>query len=380
MAEAAILEKGRALRLRFGGKAARFHAVWLRDNACDCETRSPQNGQRLIALRDIPRETTIAYAGVRGDRLHVTFSPEGKTLDYDIGWLLRQTYDRPGPAAAGWTAEAIETWDRSSMSALPGADFNAVRATASELRDWLEDLVRYGVGGLRNGPATDRALLEVVDLFGHVRETNYGRHFEVRTEVNPANLASTNLELQAHTDNPYRDPLPSILVLYCLESSAAGGENFVVDGFRAAERLREEHREWFDVLSRYCARFEYSGQSGVVLRSRRPMIELSPDGELIAVRFNNRSAAAISDVPYDDMETFYTAYRRFGEIVDDPQMGVEFRLSPGECFVVDNTRVLHGRRAFSGTGRRWLQGCYADKDGLLSKLAVLQAQDLESAQ
>ena len=110
------------------------------------------------------------------------------------------------------------------------------------------------------------------------------------------------------------------------------------------------------------------------------MIELSPDGELTAVRFNNRSAAAISDVPYDDMETFYTAYRRFGEIVDDPQMRVEFRLSPGECFVVDNTRVLHGRRAYSGTGRRWLQGCYADKDGLLSKLAVLQAQDLESAQ
>ena len=380
MPEAAILDNGRSLSLRFGGRAARFHAVWLRDNAWDCETRSPQNGQRLIALREIPPETAIAAAGICGDCLHVTFSPEGKTLDYDIRWLLRHTYDRPGPAAAGWTAEVIETWDRSSMPALPGADFNAVRVTPSALRDWLEDLVRYGVGGLRKGPATDRALLEVVDLFGHVRETNYGRHFEVRTEVNPDNLASTNLELQAHTDNPYRDPVPSILVLHCLESSAAGGESFVVDGFRAAERLREENREWFDVLSRYCARFEYAGQSGVVLRSRRPMIELSPDGELTAVRFNNRSAAAISDVPYDDMETFYTAYRRFGEIVDDPQMRVEFRLSPGECFVVDNTRVLHGRRAYSGTGRRWLQGCYADKDGLLSKLAVLQAQDLESAQ
>ena len=47
--------------------------------------------------------------------------------------------------------------------------------------------------------------------------------------------------------------------------------------------------------------------------------------------------------------------------------------------MVDNTRVLHARRAFSGTGKRWLQGCYADKDALLSTLAVLQAQHIEDA-
>ena len=217
--------------------------------------------------------------------------------------------------------------------------------------------------------------MRVVALFGYVRETNYGRHFEVRTTVNPTNLAYTGLGLQAHTDNPYRDPVPSIQVLYCLESSAAGGENMVVDGFRAAERLRDENREWFDVLTRHCARFEYAGEAGVVLRSRRPMIELAPDGELIAVRFNNRSAAAITDVPFDEMETYYAAYRRFGEIIDDPGMEVTFRLNPGECFVVDNTRVLHARKGYSGAGTRWLQGCYADKDGLLSKLASLNLKE-----
>jgi len=34
--------------------------------------------------------------------------------------------------------------------------------------------------------------------------------------------------------------------------------------------------------------------------------------------------------------------------------------------------VLHARKAFSGIGSRWLQGCYADKDGLLSTLRVLE--------
>jgi gamma-butyrobetaine dioxygenase len=87
---------------------------------------------------------------------------------------------------------------------------------------------------------------------------------------------------------------------------------------------------------------------------------------LIGVRFNNRSLAAVTDIPFDEMELWYAAYRRLGEIIDDPGMEVVFRLEPGEAFIVDNTRVLHARKAYSGTGKRWLQGCYADKDGLRS--------------
>ena len=88
----------------------------------------------------------------------------------------------------------------------------------------------------------------------------------------------------------------------------------------------------------------------------------------------NRSAAPITDVPFERMAAYYAAYRRLGEIIDDPAMAVSFRLDPGECFLVDNTRVLHARRAYSGSGTRWLQGCYADKDGLLSTLAALETR------
>ena len=213
-----------------------------------------------------------------------------------------------------------------------------------------------------------------------MRETNYGKWFEVRTEVNPTNLAYTGLGLQAHTDNPYRDPVPTLQVLYCLENSAEGGDSIVVDGFRAAHRLRDEDPDGFALLCGHCARFEYAGSSGTCLRSRRPMIELAPDGELVAVRFNNRSAAAITDVPYALMAAYYAAYRRFAEIIDDPAMGVSFKLEPGESFIVDNTRVLHARKGYSGAGARWLQGCYADKDGLLSTLAALEMQSMEAAQ
>lgn len=373
-------ENGGFLTLDDGRVQTRFHAIWLRDNAWDAETRSADNGQRLIALRDIPQETTISAATLAGSTLSITFAPEDKKVDYDVNWLLQNAYDRAASSQAGWTKNSVETWDSELMARIPVADFDVVHADPVALKNWLGQIVRFGFGKLINGPIEELALTRVVDLFGYVRETNYGRHFEVRTEVNPTNLAYTGLGLQAHTDNPYRDPVPTIQVLYCLESSAAGGENMVVDGFRVAERLRAENEEWFNVLSRYCAHFEYAGSDGVMLQSRRPMIELGPDGELIGVRFNNRSTAAITDVPFDDMETYYAAYRRMGEVIDDPAMEVSFRLEPGESFLVDNRRVLHARKGYSGSGKRWLQGCYADMDSLHSKLAVLDAMPSVAAQ
>jgi len=371
---------GQELKLSNGKDETRFHAMWLRDNAWDEETRSRGNGQRLITLNDIPGDTRIEQANINGNILHVTFLPEAKVIEYSIDWLMQNAYDRKQQSEPGWTAPEIETWDNSLNDSVPTVDFEAAHTSQSALENWLAGIAKYGFGKTTGGPIEDPALMRVVELFGFIRETNYGRHFEVRTEVNPTNLAFTGLGLQAHTDNPYRDPVPTIQVLYCLESSAAGGENMVVDGFRAAERLREENPRWFEVLSKYCAKFEYAGEAGVVLRSRRPMIELAPDGELIAVRFNNRSAGAITDVPYEDMADYYQAYRRLGEFIDDPQMEVTFRLEPGEAFLVDNTRVLHARKAYSGTGTRWLQGCYADKDGLRSTLAALKSSKRMAAE
>ena len=364
---------GKIVTLTIKGQTpVRYHAIWLRDNARDNETRAAGNGQRLIALSDIPADISINSAEITDSTLHIIFKPENKTIQYDLSWLAEHSYDTTAAKTPGWIPDDIETWDSQLSSALPTAAWNEIKNNRDTLHQWLAGVRKYGFAKLTNGPVEPGALLQVVKLFGYVRETNYGEFFEVRTEVNPENLAFTSLGLQAHTDNPYRDPVPTLQVLYCLENSADGGENMVVDGFAAATRLRDENPKWFDALASHCARFEYASETDVLLRSRKPMIELAPDGELTAVRFNNRSAAAITDVPFDDMANYYDAYRRLGEIIDDNQMEVTFKLSPGESFIVDNTRVLHARKGYSGAGNRWLQGCYADKDGLYSTLASLE--------
>ncbi|ASK17883.1 2-trimethylaminoethylphosphonate dioxygenase [Halomonas sp. N3-2A] len=368
-----IIDNGQAVLLTFQqGEQRRFHAVWLRDNAQDAATRSPDNGQRLISLADIPSTLRLTEARVQEGRLIVTITPESREFVYDGAWLWQHAYDLELPSQRGWLDEQYETWDASLAEHLPCVDITALSNEPAVRRRWLAGIRRYGFGKLTGGPIEDGALLDVVAQFGFVRETNYGRYFEVRSEIAPTNLAFTSLGLPAHTDNPYRDPVPTLQLLYCLENSAAGGDNRVVDGFCAAQRLREEDPRSFELLAGYCARFEYRGLNDVCLRTRRPLIELAPDGELIGFRFNNRSAAPFSDIPYADMVDYYAAYRRLGEILESPEMGVTFKLAPGEAFLVDNTRVLHARTGYSGEGSRWLQGCYADRDGLLSTLSCLE--------
>lgn len=357
------------------GSSARFHAIWLRDNGLDADTRSPVNGQKLISLLELPHTVTVAQALIgREGALTVTLAPEMKDLTFPAAWLHANAYDMARHRDTGWVSPVIETWDGSLQSGVPAGRWSHISQSQSELGKWLANVRKYGLAMLSGVPADPGALCRVAELFGYVRETNYGRWFEVRSELNPDNLAYTNLGLQAHTDNPYRDPVPTLQLLSCLENSVEGGNSIVVDGFRVVRRLRSESLRDFDLLTRYCARFEFAGSPGVRLRSRRPVIDLAPDGELVAIRFNNRSAAPLSDVPFEAMEDYYAAYRHFAEIVEDPAMRVTFKLSPGELFIVDNTRVLHSRTAFAGSGMRWLQGCYADKDGLLSTLAAIEEQ------
>ncbi len=370
-----IIDGGSAARITFAdGANARFHALWLRDNALDAETRSPGNGQRLITIKDVPASTAIVAAAVEPTgELTFTFAPDGRQTAFPADWLYERIYDKPAPARPGWVAAWIELWGRQLQGSAPKASYETIKQHPEARRDWLAAVRRYGFAILDDVPRQSGSLIDVASLFGFVRETNYGRWFEVRAEVNPNNLAYTNLGLQAHTDNPYRDPVPTLQLLSCLENSVEGGNSIVVDGFKAAQRLREESAEDFDLLTRYPVRFEYAGSADVRLSAKRPLIELGPDGEMIAIRFNNRSAAAFVDIPFDVMSAFYAAYRRFAEILDDRSMEVTFKLQPGELFIVDNTRVLHARKSFSGSGTRWLQGCYADKDGLMSMLAVLEA-------
>jgi gamma-butyrobetaine dioxygenase len=148
-----------------------------------------------------------------------------------------------------------------------------------------------------------------------------------------------------------------------------GGDTGLVDGFAAARELRATDRETFDIIAGTPVPFGYKDKS-TELRASLPLIDLSPRGRVRGVRFNNRSAQPLRR-PYPEVTAFYAAYRRWAELLARPERQLNLRLGPGDCLIFDNTRILHARPAFSVTGGRHLQGCYADLDGLTSTLAVL---------
>jgi len=369
-----VINSGKAIILAHkNGSTLRYHATWLRDNANDIETRDKNNGQRLISISDIPDNTYIKSASLdkKGKNITLNFLPNKKQVKFSTSWLESNAYDNKHFGSKVWINANLKTWTKASLKNIPKINYKTAKSNKKLLLKWLKSLNCFGFAKITGCEKKIGTVIKIAKLFGYVRETNYGKFFDVKSKVNAINLAYTNLGLQAHTDNPYRNPVPTIQILHCLKNSAKGGDTKVVDGFNAALKLKKENKKYFNLLSKYCSNFEFVRKKSVHLQSRFPMISISTDGELNAIHFNNRSIAPITDVPYRDMEDYYKAYKKFSNIINDPKMAIRFKLKPGDCFVADNTRVLHARTPFSSHGSRWLQGCYADKDGLLSKILTL---------
>ena len=76
-------------------------------------------------------------------------------------------------------------------------------------------MTTYGFAIVHNVPTVKGAVAQFGNAVGHVRTTNYGDIFDVIDLGSQGNnLARTNVAIPAHTDNPYRDPFPTVQLLH----------------------------------------------------------------------------------------------------------------------------------------------------------------------
>ena len=369
------------LVLAVDGGELRYPAIWLRDNCPCADCADPLSGQKLHDITDLAPECAVTevrqtdnskmeeqYAD-NSKKLTVLFEPDGHVGEFSVGWLLDNTLD--GRAAG---ADGPRLWDGPGDLDLAKTSWAAYATEARERERVLNAVAGDGFALLTGVPTEPGMVLSVAESFGFVRETNYGRLFDVRIEPAPGNLAFTSREILPHTDNPYRDPVPTLQLLHCLRVADEGGDTGLVDGFAAARALSAEDPAAYQTLTSTAVSFEYIDKAAE-LRTSQPLIQLGPGGpaanSVRAVRFNNRSIRAIR-LPYQQVTAFYAAYRKWAELLARPERRLQLRLAPGDCLIFDNTRILHARTAFSVTGSRHLQGCYADMDGLASTLAILR--------
>ena len=370
---------GPDLELTVSGQVVRFPAVWLRDN-CPCpDCVAPGTTQKLKDITDLPNGVAVAHTEHDDGSVAVTFAPDQHRSTFSRSWLIARVPGGDGDSG-GRTEDDKQLWLPADLDLetgrFPRVGWPRYLGQPAERIRALEAVRRLGFVLLHDVPPAPGTVLEVAASFGFVRETNYGRLFDVRVEPAPGNLAFTSRAIRPHTDNPYRDPVPTVQLLHCLRAAGQGGETGLVDGFAAAGALRGTDPASFGTLTGTPAPFGYVDKE-TDLRACQPLIELSPRGRVRGVRFNHRSMRPLRG-SYAGITAFYAAYRRWAGLLAEPGRQLNLRLAPGDCLVFDNTRVLHARTAFSlsaGSPGRHLQGCYADLDGLASTLAVLKREE-----
>jgi gamma-butyrobetaine dioxygenase len=348
-------------------------AIWLRDN-CECpECRDPSSRQKLFKVTDLPEHVSIGTVQSTDDGFVVSFLPDGHRSAFSNAWLA----SRSPSVNTGRSEDAKSLWRVGDLDhSTQHAQWSTYGADPVVRLGVLRSVARFGFALLHATPVQEGTVLQVAASFGFVRETNYGQLFDVRVEAIPNNLAFTGAAISPHTDNPYRDPVPTVQLLHCIANDVEGGESGLVDGFEAAATLRDEDPHAFEILASTPVTFAW-GDTTTSLKAHRPMIELDPLGQIRAVRFNNRSLQTLR-LEVERLPEYYDAYRNLARILDRPELMYQFRLDAGDCVIFDNTRILHARTAFdeSSSGGRHLQGCYADLDGLESTIAILERESL----
>ena len=341
------------LEVRLDGVDRTFHPRWLLDRSVDAPEVDPTSRQRLFEPADVSNELAIT---------EVWLDPTGTiNVVFDDGRSLRATHDQlsrwigPDPEAP----PAARPWP--TLASLPTIAWDSV-GDDDPLREILEAFHTLGVFVITGTPTAPGSLHHITRRFGRVSPTSFGPLFDVRSVPEPDDLAYASVGLSAHLDQPYRRPTPGIQFLHTLVNDAPGGESTVVDGLAAVEALRRHDHAWFTTLCELPVEFRYDVGSDVVVATA-PVIELGADGSLRQFRFSPR----LDFAPYAEpevLDAYYDARRWLADWLNDPSHQFEFKMAPGDVLVVDNHRVLHGRRPFESLGgHRHLQGCYIDHDG-----------------
>jgi len=313
-------------------------STWLRD-ACICaECRDLSSGQHLLDATDLEGWVHQAAGVIRHHtgQSHATQVPPTDPIS-------------PSDASPAPGFEPIAELERHDAR--------------EPLGSFASHLTRTGIAMATDLSPAPGQVLQFAERLGFVRHTNYGALFDVRFVPEPNNLAYSSVGLPLHTDNPYRDPVPTVQLLHCLAPADEGGSSQFVDGWAAAERLRLRDEGAFDLLSTTMVSFQFA-DSIVDLIARKPIIECSPDGVVHTIRVNHRSM--VTPRPAAHTARFYRAYRSFVDELNRPEFVRHLTLGAGEVVAFDNRRMLHGRSGFSSTSERHLQGCYIDMDAVQS--------------
>ena len=342
-----------------------IHPFWLRERVNGEEFLDKNTQQRLFDPTSLNSDIAISKANISDDCLVINFN-DGVNSKLNIEKIALEFSNEDNVIKS---IDKIK-WN-SDLKNIKNFEYQDNLFDSKEMHDLLISFYQYGFVIIKNVPTYDNFIVKFANSIGSVRRTNFGEHFNVKSKQDPNDLAYTSLALAPHTDNPYRNPVPCIQLLHCVESKVHGGLSTLVDGLTVTEDLKSNHPEFYKILTEIKVKFKFIDKD-VVLENWSPLIELSDEKKFKQVRFSPR----LDFVPILDKEKldlYYKARNKLSEMYNSDKYKIEFKLSAKDLIMMDNYRLLHGRTAYqTSEGERFLQGCYIDYDSTEGKLRHLK--------
>lgn len=404
------------------GQSHRFSPILLRD-LCQCShCVDSSTRQKHFATVDIPQDVGARTVQQDEENVHITWDNDIPGLDeshvtsiplstiHNILGNGRPVQARMPLPRSLWDAQTYseETHD---------FDYEEYMNDEKVLFGALQQLETHGLMFITNVPESEHSVETVAQRIGPLKTTFYGKTWDVRSVPEAKNVAYTSQNLGFHMDLMYMKQPPHLQLLHCIRSSAAGGASLFSDSFRAVENMARRDFADFSLLSRVPVTYHYDHVDHYY-QQRRPVIEQrsiqvgptsfkdfsdfakfqskqtedrlpkfstmdfvdhvawSPpfQGPFSLASEDTHRYGAPEKFLSDAVRKWYTAARKFNELIHRPENVYERMMKPGECVIFNNRRVLHARRAFEvgDAGKeRWLRGAYIDKDPYMSKLKIM---------
>ncbi len=346
------------------GSKKEIHPFWLRERVNGEQFVDKKTQQRLFDPTELENNIEIKSLRLCEEFLEIFFN-DGVKTKLSIKEIMKEFSNINDVKFI----KKIE-WD-SSLNNLNNYEFKKNIFEEKTMYEALINFYKFGFVIFKKVPTKNNFIVEFANSIGSVRRTNFGDFFNVKSKPNPNDLAYTSLALAPHTDNPYRNPVPCVQILHCIENEVKGGYSTLVDGFTVTQKLKNDYPQYYKILTEIKVRYQFIDQD-VFLEDWAEMIQLDENKNFKQVRFSPR----LDFVPLMDkekLELYYSARNKISELFNSDKFRIEFKLTSGDLLMMDNHRLLHGRTEYNANeGNRFLQGCYIDYDSTEGKFKHLK--------
>ncbi|KAF8251447.1 Clavaminate synthase-like protein, partial [Wilcoxina mikolae CBS 423.85] len=380
------------LNVELDGQFVSFDQLFLRD-ACSCpHCIHPSTQQKLFQTTDIPYDVRADFTETLSDgslrvRWKNDISIPGVEVHESIYTpdFLRRYSTLRNRVRARHNDQRQILWDKRKMeSDVLYISYSDYMNSDEALFRAVRQLSLYGLMFIRGVPEGQHDAIEgMAERIGNLKNTFYGKTWDVKSVKYSKNIAYTPLNLSHHMDLLYFESPPGLQFLHCIQNTTKGGTSIFADSFRAATVLRLNSPQLFRSLTKFPVTYHYQND-GYHYHFTRPTVVLDEHSYLEMKRISHVNWAPPFQAPFEvdigsnsngQFRQYIVAAKEFAKNVDDPDAQFELRLEEGVCAVFFNRRILHSRRAFDpSTGDRWLKGAYVDIDAFHSKYRTLSEQ------